>query len=66
VKNKTGQCVIWAIALLITVRLVFTAHQHQMPIADTLVIVCSVPLAASAGLEALARGIRATRKGATR
>ena len=63
---KPSVIVIWAIAVLVTIRLAWTAHQHNMPTADTAAIVFSVPLALSTGLEALARGVRATRKGASR
>jgi hypothetical protein len=61
VKQKLPQIAIWAIALFLAVRLTWTAHQHHMPLLDTITIALASTASARLGIDALTRAFTAAR-----
>lgn len=61
-RQKTPQIVIWAIAIILTVRITWTVVQHDVPAVMTVAIAASLLVTAKQGADAIARGITAARK----
>jgi len=67
VKKHTAQTITWAIAILLTARLTWTASQHGMPILDTATIGIFALYGVRAGMQNLARSLHTNRQaGGTR
>lgn len=61
-KKKLPSIALWAIAILLTLRLTYSAIQHHLPTADTLAIAAAVLFATRMGLDTIARSAKAVRK----
>ncbi|GAA3808733.1 hypothetical protein ACFQ0G_53130 [Streptomyces chiangmaiensis] len=61
-KKKLPKIAQWVVALLLTLRLTYSAAQHHMPIMDTLTIAIASAFATYFGVDVMARGFNAARK----